>query len=50
MGDIKTIISNLCKHLNLVFDMKIKPEMFRLAKFNKSDDDVSIYKPSVVKL
>ncbi|KAF2901761.1 hypothetical protein ILUMI_04419 [Ignelater luminosus] len=40
MGDIKITISNLCKHLNLIFDMKMKPEMFRLAKFNKSDDDI----------
>lgn len=44
MVEIKGAILILCKHLSLLFDINFKPEYFRLAKYNKSTDNVvSIY-------
>ncbi|KAF5304933.1 hypothetical protein FQR65_LT00817 [Abscondita terminalis] len=40
MQEVKIIVSVLCKHLNLLFQVNFKPEFFRLAKFNKNDDNV----------
>lgn len=40
MADVKNVISVLCKHLNFLFNIELKPEYFRLAKFNKSEDNI----------
>ena len=34
MSDIKSVLSLLCQHLNLSANVTMKPEHFRLAKFN----------------
>lgn len=34
MSDIKSVLSLLCQHLNLSVNVTMKPEHFRLAKFN----------------
>jgi len=39
MTEIKYVIKILCEHLNLLFALNLKPEQFRLAKFNKSDEN-----------
>ncbi|CAG9766382.1 unnamed protein product [Ceutorhynchus assimilis] len=38
--EIKNTIGLLCKLLNLIYDTNIKPEHFRLSKFNKTDENV----------
>ncbi|KAF7284392.1 uncharacterized protein LOC143201068 [Rhynchophorus ferrugineus] len=38
--EIKNTIGILCKVLNLVYKVNLKPEHFRLAKFNKNDENV----------
>ncbi|KAK2575105.1 hypothetical protein KPH14_008831 [Odynerus spinipes] len=35
MADIKNVLELLCKHLNLSIKVAIKPEYFRLSKYNK---------------
>lgn len=40
MNEVKNVIGLLCKHLNYLFNLEMKPEHFRLAKFNKTDDNV----------
>lgn len=37
MKDIKTVISLLCNHFNQLFSINLKPEVLRLAKYNKAD-------------
>jgi hypothetical protein len=37
--DIKSVIAVLCKHLKLSFNVNVKPEHFRLSKFNKTEDN-----------
>ncbi|KAB0804574.1 hypothetical protein PPYR_01544 [Photinus pyralis] len=37
MTDIKIVISILCKHLNHLYNVSLKAENFRLAKYNKSE-------------
>ncbi|KAK5647542.1 hypothetical protein RI129_002434 [Pyrocoelia pectoralis] len=37
MTDIKIVISILCKHLNHLYNINLKAESFRLAKYNKSE-------------
>lgn len=39
-SEIKNTISLLCKLLNLLYKTNLKPEYFRLAKFNKRDENV----------
>lgn len=39
-SNIKRAISLLCKVLNNLFQTELKPELFRLAKFDKSEQDV----------
>lgn len=39
MSDIKAIIQLLCQHLNILLDVNLKAENFRLAKFNQHDTD-----------
>lgn len=38
MNEVKNVIGLLCKHLNVLFHMELKPEHFRLAKFNKTEE------------
>ncbi|XP_021925042.1 uncharacterized protein C14orf80 homolog isoform X2 [Zootermopsis nevadensis] len=38
MSDIKSVIALLCKHVKLSFNVNVKPEHFRLSKFNKTED------------
>lgn len=38
--DIKTAIAVLCKLLNRIYLTNLKPEHFRLAKFNKNEENV----------
>lgn len=40
MTDAKSAISTLCQHLNLLFNVNIIPEYFRLGKFDKTEDKV----------
>ncbi|XP_030764018.1 uncharacterized protein LOC115888421 isoform X2 [Sitophilus oryzae] len=40
--DIKNVIGKLCKLLNLIYQTNLKPEYFRLSKFNKTDENVSV--------
>lgn len=40
MNEVKKVIGLLCKHLNTLFHLDLKPEHFRLAKFNKIDENV----------
>ena len=40
MTDVKSVIALLCKHLKLSFNVNIRPEHFRLAKFDKTEDNV----------
>ena len=37
MANIKSVIALLCKHLELPFDLNVKPEHFGLLKFNKTE-------------
>ncbi|XP_050306153.1 uncharacterized protein LOC126743209 isoform X2 [Anthonomus grandis grandis] len=39
--EIKNTIGLLCKILNVVYSSNLKPEHFRLAKFNKTEDNVA---------
>ncbi|CAL7943115.1 unnamed protein product [Xylocopa violacea] len=41
MSDIKSVLSLLCQHFNLSINVAMKPEYFRLAKFNSTDENVS---------
>ncbi|KAJ8928960.1 hypothetical protein NQ314_018412 [Rhamnusium bicolor] len=38
--EIKNVIGLLCKQLNLLHNTNIKPEHFRLAKFDMNEDNV----------
>lgn len=38
MSDIKSVIALLCKHLKLLYNVNVKPEHFRLSKFNKTKE------------
>lgn len=38
--DIKTTIAVLCKLLNRIYHTSLKPEHFRLAKFDKNEENV----------
>ncbi|PNF21617.1 hypothetical protein B7P43_G12573 [Cryptotermes secundus] len=38
MSDIKSVIGLLCKHLKLLFNVNVKPEHFRLSKFNNNEE------------
>lgn len=45
MGDVKNVIGYLCKYLNLLLEwteteLAFKPEFIRLAKYNKTDQNV----------
>lgn len=40
MGDIKTVVSSLCKIVNYFSNGNLKSEHFRLAKYDKNDDNV----------
>lgn len=45
MGDVKNVIGYLCKYLNLLLEwtdaeLAFKPEYIRLAKYNKTDQNV----------
>ncbi|XP_078039675.1 uncharacterized protein LOC144471476 isoform X2 [Augochlora pura] len=40
MSDIKSVLSLLCQHLKLSVNVFIKPEYFRLAKFNDNAENV----------
>lgn len=37
MSDIKAVIQLLCQHLNILLKVNLKPENFRLAKFNNNN-------------
>ncbi|PSN50767.1 hypothetical protein C0J52_05963 [Blattella germanica] len=39
MTDVKSVIALLCKHLKLSFNVNIRPEHFRLSKFDKTEDN-----------
>lgn len=39
MSDIKAVIQLLCQHLNILLKVNLKPDNFRLAKFNKNDKE-----------
>ncbi|KAJ8924520.1 hypothetical protein NQ315_007318 [Exocentrus adspersus] len=39
-SEIKHVIGLLCKQLNMILDLNLKPEHFRLAKFDKNDENV----------
>ncbi|XP_069689726.1 tubulin epsilon and delta complex protein 1-like isoform X2 [Periplaneta americana] len=39
MSNIKSVISLLCRHLNISFNLDVKPEHFRLSKFNKTENN-----------
>ncbi|XP_017891905.1 uncharacterized protein LOC108632095 [Ceratina calcarata] len=41
MSDIKSVLTLLCQHINLSINVSIKPEHFRLAKFNTASENVS---------
>ncbi|XP_053979368.1 tubulin epsilon and delta complex protein 1-like [Hylaeus volcanicus] len=41
MSDIKSILVLLCQHLNLSINVAMKPEYFRLAKFNNTAENVT---------
>ncbi|KZC07440.1 PREDICTED: uncharacterized protein C14orf80 homolog [Dufourea novaeangliae] len=41
MSDIKSVLSLLCQHLSLSVDLWMKPEYFRLAKFNNTAENVT---------
>ncbi|XP_076752319.1 uncharacterized protein LOC143424244 isoform X2 [Xylocopa sonorina] len=41
MSDIKNVLSLLCQHLNISINIVMKPEYFRLAKFNSTDENVN---------
>ncbi|XP_076381137.1 uncharacterized protein LOC143260193 isoform X2 [Megalopta genalis] len=40
MSDIKSVLSFLCQHFKLSVNVFIKPEYFRLAKFNDCAENV----------
>ncbi|KOX78246.1 hypothetical protein WN51_09605 [Melipona quadrifasciata] len=40
MSDIKSVLCLLCQHLNLSINIMMKPEYFRLAKFNTMAENV----------
>ncbi|KOC70606.1 hypothetical protein WH47_03622 [Habropoda laboriosa] len=40
MSDIKSVLSLLCQHLNASINVTMKPEYFRLAKFNSTAENV----------
>ncbi|KAJ9591545.1 hypothetical protein L9F63_001899 [Diploptera punctata] len=42
MSDIKSVISLLCKHLKFSFNVNIRPEHFRLAKFDKTEESAVV--------
>lgn len=39
-SEIKNTIGLLCKLVNLIYKTDLKPEHFRLAKFNKTDENI----------
>lgn len=39
MSDIKAVINLLCQHLNILLKVNLKPENFRLAKFNNNEKE-----------
>ncbi|XP_034233071.1 tubulin epsilon and delta complex protein 1-like [Thrips palmi] len=39
MSDIKAVIQLLCQHLNILLKVNLKPENFRLAKFNNNNPE-----------
>lgn len=39
MSDIKAVIQLLCQHLNSLLNVNLKPDNFRLSKFNNNDKD-----------
>ncbi|XP_066599511.1 uncharacterized protein [Prorops nasuta] len=39
MSNVKSVISSLCRHLNLISGFALKPEFFRQAKFNCENED-----------
>ncbi|XP_043258928.1 uncharacterized protein LOC122401063 [Colletes gigas] len=41
MSDIRSVLSLLCQHLNLSIHVTMKPEYFRLAKFNGTAENVT---------
>ncbi|KAF3429795.1 hypothetical protein E2986_01478 [Frieseomelitta varia] len=41
MSDIKSVLCLLCQHLNLSINVMMKPEYFRLAKFNSMAENVA---------
>ncbi|KAJ8973827.1 hypothetical protein NQ317_009472 [Molorchus minor] len=45
-SEIKQVISTLCKQLNILLHVSLKPEYFRLAKFDKNDDNIGILRGS----
>lgn len=40
MSSVKNVIGILCKHLNLLLETNFKAEQFRLAKFNKNNNNL----------
>ena len=40
MSSVKNVIGILCKHLNLLLETNLKAEQFRLAKFNKNNNNL----------
>lgn len=40
MSDIKSVVGLLSKIINNFFHVKLKAEYFRLAKYDKEDDDI----------
>ncbi|XP_003706987.1 uncharacterized protein LOC100874906 [Megachile rotundata] len=41
MSDIKSVLSLLCQHVNLSTNVLMKPEYFRLAKFNNPAENIA---------
>ena len=39
MSDTKSVIELLCKHLSCTTEVPMKPDFFRLAKYNKSSPE-----------
>lgn len=49
MNSVKKSLASLCTYLNLLFDIDISTEDFRLAKFNKTEDKI-VSNPKIVVL
>lgn len=47
MSDIKSVLSLLCQHLNSSINVMMKPEYFRLAKFNGTAENVVSVKQDI---